>query len=72
METIETKITNRLGANINKRIDNTFDGASWSMAGGVAIDTHTFIGLGGGGGDIINRLSEIQVVIKKFFLAMAN
>ena len=74
METIETKITNRLGANINKIINNTFDGASWSMAGGVAIDTHTLIGLGGGGrgGGIINRLSEIQVVIKKLFLAMAN
>ena len=39
----------------------------------VAIDTHTLIGLAGGVGvDIINRLSEIQVVIKKFFLAMAN
>ena len=33
----------------------------------VAIDTHTLIGLGRGV-DIINRLSEIQVVIKKFFL----
>ena len=39
----------------------------------VAIDTHTLIGLGGGGGvDIINRLGEIQVVIKKLFLEMAN
>ena len=40
----------------------------------VAIDTHTLIGLGRGGGevDIINRLSEIQGVIKKFFLEMAN
>ena len=35
----------------------------------VAIDTHTLIGLGRGV-DIINRLSEIQVVIKKFFLEM--
>ena len=31
VETIETEITNRIGANINKRINNTFDGASWSM-----------------------------------------
>ena len=38
----------------------------------VALDTHTLIGLGGGGVDIINRLSEIQGVIKKFFLEMAN
>ena len=37
----------------------------------VAIDTHTVIGLGRGV-DIINRLSEIQGVIKKFFLEMAN
>ena len=34
----------------------------------VAIDTHTLIGLGRGV-DIINRLSEIQVVIKKLSLA---
>ena len=34
----------------------------------MAIDTHTLIGLGQGV-DIINRLSEIQVVIKKLFLA---
>ena len=31
VETIETEITNGIGANINKRINNTFDGASWSM-----------------------------------------
>ena len=31
VETIETEITNRIGTNINKRINNTFDGASWSM-----------------------------------------
>ena len=37
----------------------------------VAIDTHTLIGLGRGV-DSINRLSEIQGVIKKFFLEMAN
>ena len=38
----------------------------------MAIDTHTLIGLGRGV-DIINRLSddsEIQVVIKMFFLEM--
>ena len=32
VETIETEITNRIGANINERINNTFDGASWSVA----------------------------------------
>ena len=32
VETIETEITNRIGANINKRINNTFDGASWPVA----------------------------------------
>ena len=32
VETIETEITNRIGANINKRINNTLDGASWSVA----------------------------------------
>ena len=37
----------------------------------VAIDTHTPIGLGRGV-DIINSLSEIQGVIKKFFLEMEN
>ena len=37
----------------------------------VALDTHTLIGLGRRV-DIINRLSEIQGVIKKFFLEMAN
>ena len=37
----------------------------------VAIDTHTVIRLGQGV-DIIHRLSEIQGVIKKFFLEMAN
>ena len=31
VETIETEITNRIGANINKRINNTFYGASWSV-----------------------------------------
>ena len=31
VETVETEITNRIGANINKRI-NTLDGASWSVA----------------------------------------
>ena len=37
----------------------------------VAIDTHTLIGLGRGI-DIMNSLSEIQGVIKKFFLEMEN
>ena len=37
----------------------------------VAIDTHTLIGLGRGV-DIMNSLSEIQGVIKKFFLEMEN
>ena len=37
----------------------------------VVIDRHTLIGPGRGV-DIINRLSEIQGVIKKFFLEMAN
>lgn len=32
VETIETEITNRIRANINKRANNTFDGASWSVA----------------------------------------
>ena len=67
METIETEITNRIGANIN----NKFDGAAGQWPSSVAIDTHTLIGLGRGV-DIINRLSEIQGVIKKLFLEMAN
>ena len=29
---IQGVITNRIGANINERINNTFDGASWSVA----------------------------------------
>ena len=29
---IQGVITNRIGANINERIKNTFDGASWSVA----------------------------------------
>ena len=37
----------------------------------VAIDTHALIGLAQGV-DIINRLSEIQVVITKLFLEMAD
>ena len=37
----------------------------------VALDRHILIGLGREV-DIINRLSEIQGVIKKFFLEMAN
>ena len=37
----------------------------------VAIDTHALIGLGRGV-DIINRLSEIQVIITKLFLEMAD
>ena len=37
----------------------------------VAIDTHALIGLGQGV-DIINRLSEIQVIITKLFLEMAD
>ena len=32
LETTETAITNRIGANIDKRINNTFDRESWSMA----------------------------------------
>ena len=32
METTETAITNRVGANSGKRISKTFDRASWSMA----------------------------------------
>ena len=69
METIDTEIKNRIGANINDK----FDGAAGRWPSSVAIDTHTLIGLGRGGGvDIINRLNEMQVVIKKFFLEMAN
>ena len=67
METIETEITNRIGANINDK----FDGAAGQWPSSVAIDTHTLIGLGRGV-DIINRLNEMQVVIKKFSLEMAN
>ena len=32
LETTETAITNRIGANIDKRINHTFDRANWSMA----------------------------------------
>lgn len=32
LETTETSTTNRIGANIDKRINHTFDRASWSMA----------------------------------------
>lgn len=67
METIETEITNRIGANIN----NKFDGSAGQWPSSVAIDTHTLIGLGREI-DIINRLNEMQVVIKKFFLEIAN
>ena len=67
METIETEITNRIGA--TSTAHSMEQASQWSSS--VAIDTHTLIGLGRGV-DIIHRLSEIQVVIKKFFLAMAN
>ena len=50
----------RTGANIDTRINNTFDRESRTS---VALDTHTLVGLGGV--DIIGRLSKIEIIIKK-------
>ena len=58
---------NRIGEDIDKkstthkRIEQA---VQWPTS--VALNTHTLKGLGGV--DIINRLSEIQVVIEKIFL----
>ena len=57
---------NRIGEDIDKKsTTHTIEQAvQWPTS--VALNTHTLKGLGGV--DIINRLSEIQVVIKKIFL----
>ena len=59
---------NRIGEDIvNKSPTHTIEQAvQWPT--GVALNTHTLKGLGGV--DIINRLSEIQVVIKKIFYVL--
>ena len=59
------KCKNRIGEDIDKKsTTHTIEQADpWSTS--VALYKHTLKGLGGA--DIINRLSEIQVVIKKIF-----
>ena len=59
---------NRIGEDIVKKsTTHTIEQAvQWPTS--VALNTHTLKGLGGV--DIINRLSEIQVVIKKIFYVL--
>ena len=62
----ETECKNRIGEDIDKKLTtNTIEQAvQWPTS--VALNTHTLKRLGGV--DIINRLSEIKVVIKNIFL----
>ena len=62
----ETECKNRIGEDIDKKwTTHTIEQAvQWPTS--VALNTHTLKRLGGV--DIINRLSEIKVVIKNIFL----
>ena len=62
----ETECKNRIGEDIDKKLTtHTIEqGVQWPTS--VALNTHTLKRLGGV--DIINRLSEIKVVIKNIFL----
>ena len=56
---------NRIGEDIDKKSTKHTIKQAVQWPTSVALNTHTLKGLGGV--DIINRLSEIQVVIKKIF-----
>ena len=62
----ETECKNSIGEDIDKKLTtHTIEQAvQWPTS--VALNTHTLKRLGGV--DIINRLSEIKVVIKNIFL----